>query len=268
MTHSMLFDAHLCTGCRGCQVACKQWNDLEANTTKNTGSYQNPPRLSANTWLTMRFKEVEDGDKVKFVFGRYSCMHCEEPACATACPLQALHKTKDGPVIYRADRCFGCRYCMLACPFEVPTFEWDQNEIQSPWIRKCTFCYDRLQNGREPACAQTCVSGALKYFPDREEALAYAKERIAKYPDIYQQHVYGEEEAGGTSILYISHVPFEHLGLPTKLGNKAISARAQDAMFATPIAAVGLTVGLTGFYWIVKRRREMAARSGSKDDRG
>jgi formate dehydrogenase iron-sulfur subunit len=267
MTHSILFDAHLCTGCRGCQVACKQWNDLEANTTKNTGSYQNPPRLSANTWLTMRFKEIEEGDKVKFVFGRYSCMHCEEPACATACPLQALHKTKDGPVLYRADRCFGCRYCMLACPFEVPTFEWSQNEIQGPWIRKCTFCYDRLQNGREPACVQTCVSGALKYG-EREELLAYAKERIGKYPDIYQQHVYGEEEAGGTSVLYISHVPFEHLGLPTKLGNKAISARAEDAMFATPIAAVGLAAGLTGFYWIMKRRREMAGKSGSRDKRG
>jgi formate dehydrogenase iron-sulfur subunit len=150
---------------------------------------------------------------------------------------------------------------MLACPFEVPTFEWDQNEVQGPWIRKCTFCYDRLQNGREPACAQTCPTGALKYG-QREDLLAYAKDRIAKYPDIYQQHVYGEEEAGGTSILYISHVPFEHLGLPTKLGNKPIAARAEDAMFATPIAAAGLAVGLTGFYWIMKRRREMAQKSG------
>jgi formate dehydrogenase iron-sulfur subunit len=265
----MLFDAHLCTGCRGCQVACKQWNDREAETTKNTGSYQNPPRLSADTWLTVRFNEVEDANgKVKFVFGRYSCMHCEEPACATACPLKALHKTADGPVIYRADRCFGCRYCMLACPFEVPTFEFNQNEVQGPWIRKCTFCYDRLQNGEQPACAKTCVSGALKYFPEREEALAYAKERIAKYPDIYQQHVYGEEEAGGTSVLYISHVPFEHLGLPTKLwNNRPISHYAQGAMFATPIAAVGLATGLTGFYWIVKRRREMAEKSGSKGKR-
>jgi formate dehydrogenase iron-sulfur subunit len=263
----MLFDAHLCTGCRGCQVACKQWHDLTANTTTNTGSYQNPPRLSANTWLVMRFNEVEQGDKVNFVFGRYSCMHCEDPSCATACPLEALHKTADGPVIYRADRCFGCRYCMLACPFEVPTFEWDQNEVQGPWIRKCDFCYDRLQNGMQPACAQTCPTGALKYG-QRDELLAYAKDRIAKNPDTYVQHVYGEQEAGGTSVLYISHVPFEDLGLPTHLWNKAESTYAKGAMFATPIAAVGLTAGLTGFYWVVKRRRELAEKAGSQGKKG
>jgi formate dehydrogenase iron-sulfur subunit len=262
MTHAMLFDAHLCTGCRGCQVACKQWNDLEATETSNTGSYQNPPRLSSKTWLVMRFNEVEDGGKVKFVFGRYACMHCEHPACVSACPLEALHKTEDGPVLYRADRCFGCRYCMLACPFEIPTFEWDQGMFNGPWIRKCTFCNDRLEAGREPACAQTCPTGALKYG-QRDELIAYAEERIQKYPDTYIPHVYGKTEAGGTSLLYISHVPFEALGLPTKLGDKPISERAEDAMFATPIAAAGLIAGLTGFYWVVKRRQKMAQKSGA-----
>jgi len=262
MSHALLFDAHLCTGCRGCQVACKQWNDLPATETKNTGSYQNPPRLTDKTYLVMKFNETrqEDG-KLVWAFGRHSCMHCHHPACASACPLEALHKTEDGPVLYRADRCFGCRYCMLACPFEIPTFEFDNNEFESPRIRKCQLCSDRLAVGREPACAQSCPTGALKYG-QREELLAYAKERIAKYPDIYQQHVYGEEEAGGTSILYISHVPFEQLGLPTNLGNKPVSARAEDAMFATPIAAAGLVAGLTGFYWIVRRRRQMAEKGG------
>jgi len=263
MSHAMLFDAHLCTGCRGCQVACKQWNDLPATETKNTGSYQNPPRLTAETWLVMKFKEVEQGDKVKFVFGRHACMHCEHPACASACPLEALHKTKDGPVLYNADRCFGCRYCMLACPFEIPTFEWDQGIVAGPWIRKCTFCSDRLGAGREPACAQTCPTGALKYG-QRDELIAYAEERIQKYPDVYIQHVYGKHEAGGTHVLYISHVPFEHLGLPTNLGDKPVPARAEDAMFATPIAAAGLIVGLTGFYWIAKRRQKLAAAKSGK----
>jgi len=262
MTHAMLFDAHLCTGCRGCQVACKQWNDLPATETENTGSYQNPPRLSAETWLLMKFREVENEDgSVKFVFGRHACMHCEHPACASACPLEALHKTEDGPVLYRADRCFGCRYCMLACPFEIPTFEWDQGVVAGPWIRKCTFCADRLGAGRQPACAQTCPSGALKYG-QRDELIAYAEERIQKYPDIYIPHVYGKAEAGGTSLLYISHVPFEELGLP-KLGDKPISERAEDAMFATPIAAAGLIVGLTGFHWVMKRRQKMAEKSGA-----
>jgi formate dehydrogenase iron-sulfur subunit len=267
MSHSILFDAHLCTGCRGCQVACKQWNDLEATQTTNTGSYQNPPRLSDKTWLMMKYSEVEQDGKAQFVFGRRACMHCEHPACATACPLKALHKTEEGPVLYRADRCFGCRYCMLACPFEIPTFEWDQGMFAGPWIRKCTMCADRLSVGREPACVQTCPTGALKHG-QRDELLAYAHDRIQKYPDRYIQHVYGETEVGGTSVLYISHVPFEQLGLPAKLQEEPISHYAENAMFSTPIAAVGLTVALTGFYWIVRRRQIMAAakaKTGSKD---
>jgi formate dehydrogenase iron-sulfur subunit len=264
MSKAILFDAHLCTGCRGCQVACKQWNDLAATDTQNRGTYQNPPRLSHSTWLMMKYKEVrqEDG-ALAWAFGRRACMHCVEPACAAACPLEALHKTEEGPVLYRADRCFGCRYCMLACPFEIPTFEFNQNEVQGPWIRKCTMCADRQGAGREPACVQTCPTGALK-FGERDELIAYAESTIQSNPQTYIQHVYGKTEAGGTSVLYISHVPFEHLGLPTNLGDKPISARAQDAMFATPIAAAGLVVGLTGFYWVVKRRREMAANNGAK----
>jgi len=257
MSHSILFDAHLCTGCRGCQVACKQWNDLDATKTTNTGSYQNPPRLSEKTYLIMKYNEVQQGDSVQFVFGRHACMHCKHPACATACPLKALHKTEEGPVLYRADRCFGCRYCMLACPFEIPTFEWDQGMFAGPWIRKCTMCADRLSVGREPACVQTCPTGALKYG-QRDELLAYAHERIQKYPERYIQHVYGEKEVGGTSVLYISHVPFEQLGLPSNLQEEPISHHAEEAMFSTPIAAVGLAAGLTGFYWIVRRRQRMA----------
>jgi len=257
MSHSILFDATLCTGCRGCQVACKQWNDLDATETTNTGSYQNPPRLSAKTWLIMKYSEVEQAGNAQFVFGRHACMHCKHPACATACPLKALHKTEEGPVLYRADRCFGCRYCMLACPFEIPTFEWDQGMFAGPWIRKCTMCADRLSAGREPACVQTCPTGALKYG-QRDELLTYAHQRIQKYPDKYVQYVYGEKEVGGTSVLYISHVPFEQLGLPANLQHEPISRFAEDAMFSTPIAAVGLAAGLTGFYWIVRRRQKMA----------
>jgi len=129
------------------------------------------------------------------------------------------------------------------------------------------MCDDRLSVGREPACVQTCPTGALKYG-QRDELLAYAHQRIQKYPDKYLQHVYGEKEVGGTSVLYISHVPFEQLGLPADPGDEPISHFAEDAMFSTPIAAVGLAVGLTGFYWIVRRRQKMAAQksgAGSKE---
>ncbi len=262
MSHAILFDAHICTACRGCQVACKQWNDLDAEETKNTGSYQNPPRLSSDTWLVMRFNELEDEDgKVTWAFGRHACMHCEHPACVAACPVGALYKRDDGPVLYHADRCIGCRYCMLACPYEVPTFEWDQGLIAGAWIKKCTMCVDRLEAGREPACVQTCPSGALKYG-QRDELIAYAEERIQKYPDIYIPHVYGKVEGGGTSLLYISHVPFKELGLP-ELGDKPIAERAEDAMFATPIAAAGLLAGLTGLYWILRRRENMAQKNAA-----
>ena len=119
---AILFDAFRCTGCRGCQVACKQWNDLPGEATHNTGSYQNPPRVSADTWLLMEFREVENGDGLKWAFRRQACMHCLHPACVSACPVGALYKTDEGPVLYDDGRCIGCRYCMLACPFEIPTF--------------------------------------------------------------------------------------------------------------------------------------------------
>ena len=190
MTYAMLFDASKCTACRGCQVACKQWNDLPGEVTKNTGSYQNPPRLSADTWLVMEFHEVENGDGLKWGFRRTACMHCLEPACVSACPVGALHKTDEGPVHYDDDRCIGCRYCMLACPFDVPTFTWDKGLMEGAVIRKCNFCVDRLGSGLEPACAKTCPPGAL-VFGERDELIAEAHARIDAEPAKYVPHVYG-----------------------------------------------------------------------------
>jgi formate dehydrogenase iron-sulfur subunit len=253
---AILFDAFKCTGCRGCQVACKQWNDLEAEETHNTGSYQNPPRLSAQTWLLMRFNEVErNGDELAWAFGRWACMHCVHPACVSACPVAALYKTPEGPVLWDQERCIGCRYCMIACPFEVPTFEWDKGLFEGARIQKCNLCADRVGSGLPPACVQTCPTGALK-FGDRDELIAEAEERIRSQPDRYIQHVYGKDETGGTSVLYISHVPFAELGLPT-LGDSPIQGRAEDAMFATPWAALGLVAALSGVAWVVRRREEM-----------
>jgi len=264
---AILFDAFKCTGCRGCQVACKQWNDLEAEITRNTGSYQNPPRLSAKTWLTMRFNEIErNGDGVAWAFGRWACMHCVHPACVSACPVGALYKTPEGPVLWDKERCIGCRYCMIACPFEIPTFEWEKGLFDGARILKCTFCADRLGAGIQPACVHTCPSGALK-FGDRDELIAEAEARIRSQPDRYLQHVYGKDETGGTSLLYISHVPFEDLGLPT-LGTTPIQDRAEDSMFATPWAIIGLVASLSGIAWVVRRREEMIRRKGQSTEQG
>jgi len=262
MTVAMLFDASKCTACRGCQVACKQWNDLPGEVTRNTGSYQNPPRLSADTWLVMEFHELENGDELKWGFLRRACMHCVHPACVSACPVGALHKTDDGPVLYNEDRCIGCRYCMLACPFDVPTFTWKKGLFEGAVIHKCTFCIDRVSAGLETACAKTCPARAL-LFGERDDLIAEAEARIQAHPDKYVPHIYGLEEAGGTDVLYISHIPFEELGLPS-LGNRPVQERSEQIMErATPAVALGMLLGLGGLYWVVKRRNQMMAKKGS-----
>jgi formate dehydrogenase iron-sulfur subunit len=267
MTVAVLYDANKCIGCRGCQVACKQWNEndefipTEENgvQSKNLGSNENPPQLSARTWTKIRFTELEYNGKFHWVFTKLQCMHCEHPACVAACPVGALQKTPEGPVLYDDTKCFGCRYCMVACPFGIPTFEWDK---PLPWIRKCTFCADRLQAGLEPACVQTCPTNALK-LGEREELIAEARERINASPDKYVNHIYGENEVGGTSWLYLSPVPFELLGLPT-LGSEAVTLDAERAMGAVPPVLLGVAAAMSGIYWLAKRRDRISRKKTSE----
>ena len=253
MTQAMLIDLTRCIGCRACQAACKQWNDLPAEATDNWGSYENPPRRSAKTWTTITFNEVDDGDKFAWVFAKRQCMHCQEPACTTACIVGALQKTPAGPVVYDDKKCIGCRYCMLACPFGVPTFEWNK---AVPYIRKCTFCTDRLETGMAPACSKACPTKAL-LFGERDELLQVGHARIEANPEKYVDHVYGETEVGGTSKLYLSSVPFEKLGFPT-LGPERISRDADVAMTAVPPTVVVVAAAMSGVYWIAKRRDKMS----------
>lgn len=262
MTIAVLCDANRCIGCRGCQVACKQWNENNEfipeppytwDKTVNWGSYENPPQLSARTWTKIRFTELDHDGKFYWVFTKLQCMHCKYPACVAACPVGALQKTPEGPVLYDDDKCFGCRYCMVACPFGIPTFEWDK---PLPWIRKCTFCADRLGEGLEPACVKTCPTGALK-LGEREELIIEAKERIASSPDKYVNHIYGEKEVGGTSWLYLSPVPFEMLGLPT-LGSEPVTLDVERAMGAVPPVLFGVAAAMAGVYWVIKRRDRMS----------
>ena len=269
MSKAVLYDANKCIGCRGCQAACKQWNEndeiipVEENGVKsvNRGSYENPPQLSARTWTKIRFTELEHANKFHWVFTKLQCMHCEHPACVAACPVGALQKTEDGPVVYDDNKCFGCRYCMVACPFGIPTFEWDK---PIPWIRKCTFCTDRLGAGLEPACVKTCPTGALK-LGEREELIVEARRRIVAGPDKYVGHIYGEKEAGGTSWLYLSSVPFEKLGLPA-LGSEPVTVDVERAMSAVPPVLVGVAATMAGVYWLIKRRDRMnQAKAGEKE---
>ncbi len=221
-----LIDTTKCVGCRSCQVSCKAWNDLKAEKTQlnaRTGNFQNPGALAASTLAVVTFHELDDASApggLRYAFAKRQCMHCDEPACASACPVTAMHKTAEGPVVYDKDKCIGCRYCMWACPWGVPTAEWDS---LAPKISKCTMCHDRCnagdapveQNGialsteqrkalgdryAVPACVKQCAAGALQYG-DRERLLQVARERIAANPGKYVDHVYGEHEAGGTAML-------------------------------------------------------------------
>jgi Fe-S-cluster-containing dehydrogenase component len=144
------------------------------------------------------------------------CMHCNEPACAAACLTKAMYKTKEGPVIWREEKCMGCRYCMVSCPFDIPKFEYNS---ANPKIVKCTMCYDRLVEGQKPACVENCPAEAL-IFGTRRELIKEARKRINENPEQYYDHIYGEHEAGGTGFLYLSAVPFEELGLkPLQAGS-------------------------------------------------
>ncbi|HEX8908578.1 MAG TPA: 4Fe-4S dicluster domain-containing protein [Anaeromyxobacteraceae bacterium] len=288
MSKATLIDLTKCVGCRSCQVTCKQWNDLPAERTllQPGLGLQNPRKLSASTFTVVQSHEVEDASApggLKYLFAKRQCMHCDEPACASACPVTALHKTEEGPVVYDDAKCLGCRYCMWACPFGVPTAEWDS---LAPKIRKCTHCYDRLsqpapaeRNGQAlsdedrkrfaaahavPACVKQCPAGALQYG-DREGLLKEARARMAKAPGQYVDHVYGEKEAGGTGMLYLSPVPFAELGFPD-VGTKSYPAPSKVALGAVPPAVLGVGLALGGAYAVSKRKLEVAKAEGAAHD--
>ena len=244
---SILIDISRCVGCGNCQRSCIDANGLNP-------TVEQMDELSAQTFTYLERFDLPDG-RTRWV--KRQCMHCLDAGCASACPVSALYQTEEGPVNYRPNRCLGCRYCMVSCPFGVPRFEWQDG--LTPEIRKCMFCFERLEEGQLPACAANCPSGALK-FGKRGDLLAEAKARIAANPDYYVDHVYGETEAGGTSMLYISDVPFDQLGFRTDVTTRPIPAYTWDIMSKLPLVVGGLAVVLTGASMITRR--------GKHDDHG
>ena len=163
---TFLIDMTKCTGCRACQVACKQWNQLEAEKTEffSGEGYQNPPAMSEYTFTRIKFFDYQRNGRNEFIFFKEMCMHCNEPACVSVCPVGAFQKTKEGPVIYKPKRCIGCRFCMIACPFGVLKFEWSK---ALALVRKCTGCYSRVREGLKPACATACPTAITSVPPVR-----------------------------------------------------------------------------------------------------
>ncbi|HLN62131.1 MAG TPA: 4Fe-4S dicluster domain-containing protein [Symbiobacteriaceae bacterium] len=250
---SVLYDLTRCAGCHYCEIACQVNKGL-------------PPEKAL---LSFRTGTAATGDGQKpWAIRRQQCMHCLNPACVSVCPVAAMYKTAEGPVIYRDERCLGCRYCMNACPFGVPTFDWESGLLDQALIRKCDFCADRQKEGKLPACIEACPTKAV-IFGDREALLAEAKERIRQHPEQYVDHIYGETEAGGTSFLMIAGVPFEQLGLPSP-GHKALTKLPEKVMGAVVPVALVWAATLSGVTWVVNRRQqlgnhEQAAHSTEKE---
>ncbi len=251
--YGMLTDLTACVGCRSCERACNEANNLPAPAvpfdSPSVFEEKRRPTVGAYTVVNRYENPWKKGAPI---YRKVQCNHCNEPACASACPIHAYTKTPEGPVLYNPDLCFGCRYCMIACPFYVPSY--DYGSAFEPRIVKCVMCYDRIKGGGMPACAEACPVGAVT-FGKRNELLKLAKEKIADHPDRYIDHVYGEKEAGGTSWLYISGVPFEQLDFPTDIPDKPPIELVKGFLSAVPLVFV-LWPALFGMCYAALRHRE------------
>lgn len=302
-----LVDAVRCIGCRACQVACKQWNQKEAEDTTFFGGfkegtvYKNPPDLSAKTYTVITFNEAlnENGELKRMVMAKMACLHCMDAACVSACPVGALHYSAEGEVNYYKDACIGCRYCMIACPFSVPMFEWEK---ALPFIEKCTLCIDRIdktlsnddtidymesrsdtRDMRTPACVKSCPTGSLVYGT-RRELLEEAKRRFEQNPGLYyvdpkfgylfggdpeaelggENPVEGNTKAavGGTAIMYMSDIPFGEIGLNDKVDTRSMPQRTSTQMsLVLPIG--GAMAGLCTIIYLITRRKNKVSDSKS-----
>lgn len=259
--YGVLVDVSKCIGCRRCEWACNEWNqnpnrplrEFEASVHQKPSVFDKMRRPHAGQFTVVNRFYAKDGTPI---YVKKQCMHCIEPACYSACFVEAFRKTKEGPVIYNPHVCIGCRYCMVACPFDIPAYEY--YDPITPQVTKCTMCYDRIVEGKVPACVEICTAGALT-FGKRSELLKLAWERIMNNPGKYYPYVYGEKEVGGTSWLYISPVPFEEIGFRTDLGEIPISEHSEKFLFTVKffevVAAWPLVFG--AYYQISKNRKKV-----------
>ena len=252
---AMLSDSIRCIGCRRCEAACNEANNLPAPKIPFEDRYvfEEKRRTEAQAYTVVnRYKNPK---WKKPVYRKIQCNHCAEPACASACLVGALKKSPEGPVIYNENVCIGCRYCMTACPFNIPTFEYFN--AGSPAIQKCTMCYHRISEGLIPACAEVCPVEAIT-FAKRSELIKIARDRIRSESDRYIDHIYGELEVGGTDWLYVSGVPFEELDLPIDVGTTPYPTFTQEFLSAVPLVLVAWPALFGGFYAWTKRRQQIA----------
>jgi len=269
----ILYDATVCIGCKACMAACKEYNDLPPDHSTADSIWDNPLDLSAKTYNIVKLYtngtgQVKDREINGYSFIRRFCMHCVDPACTSACPVSAL--TKDphtGAVLYNKDACIGCRYCQVACPYNVPKFEWDQ---AFPQIKKCELCSHRMSQGSYPACCEFCPNGA-SIFGNVTDLRKEAKRRLALAPGLpaiyplhrvdsdekrerivtpYKNYIYGEKDGGGTQVLILAGVPYDKLGLPT-LPDESTASTSETLMHTLYKGMIAPYVILGGLFYIV-----------------
>ena len=233
----ILVDTTLCIGCYACEDACaERWGF--------------PKQPEVHELSAVKNTIVQQWDDV---YVPRMCMHCEEPTCVSVCPVAAFTKTKEGAVVYDADKCMGCRYCMQACPFQVPRYQWNN---PNPKVMKCDMCHERTSKGGVPACVEICPVQA-RIFGPREDLMQEAHKRIRENPSYYNA-VFGELEAGGTSVLYLANRAFDKIGFKTSLPKQPLPELTWGAMSKIPNYVFWGGTLLTGIWWITNRRKDVA----------
>jgi formate dehydrogenase iron-sulfur subunit len=244
---AILTDITRCIGCELCVAKCKEINKLGVD---RPWPWLSSDRLSAVRWTTVI---TRPGSR----YVRKHCQHCLDPACVAACPVAALRKTPEGAVVYDLSVCLGCRYCMNACPFGVPRYNW---ESARPAIQKCNFCHPRILEGKKPGCVEVCPTEAT-IFGDRNELLAEARRRLHAEPGRYIHKVWGEHEVGGTSVLYLADIDLGFLGWKADLGKHPLPQLTWNILTKMPGIFLGIGGLLAGIYWLGERKNKIQAES-------
>ena len=251
----VLTDTTRCIGCRSCEVACSVAHDNFVPDIENDNALEQIRDTSDKQWTVVNRFKTEKGE----IFVKKQCMHCWQPACVAACLVNAMIKTRAGPVTWNGDKCMGCRFCMISCPFDIPKFEYRE---WNPRIQKCNMCYDRLLEGKKPACVESCPTDALMFGPKRQ-LMEIARHRIYSHPDKYVRQIYGENEVGGTGWLYLSAVPFEQIGFRTDLGTTPYPEYTREFLISVPLIEFGVPALLVTLNMLTDRKNEISENQGS-----
>lgn len=257
----VLVDLTLCVGCRSCEAACNKEQGLPApdRPFDDYSVLDEKRRTSEGAYTVVNRYNAPGHDHP--LFRKIQCNHCNEPACLTSCFVNAYTKTPEGAVIYDPTVCVGCRTCMIACPFYVPAYSY--SSVLNPVIKKCIFCYDtRLKFGRPPACVEACPREVLT-FGKRKDLITMAHERIRNNPDLYVDHLYGENEVGGTAWMYLSSTPFDNVGFDTHLGNEPIINNVKEFLTVVPMVLTIWPALFAGFHLLATRKEGMQSNNNS-----